>query len=343
MNKNLFDIIDFNVLTDLINRDDVTDISCKNKTEIWVTSNTLGHYKDIKKIDQISLNKIALQIANKMGKEFNPTNPNLEGDIQSVNCDYRIAIVHEYLSVDGITMAIRKIQKKAYLKYDQLLSSGYITKSALDQLIMATSGKANILFIGETGCGKTELVKFLAQYINPLDVIVTIEDSLEFNIKKINPKASVTSFRIRPNFDYRKLIAMSLRLNVERIFLQEARGIEVKDLLDAMSSGHSVITTMHARGAQSVVSRIKQMIDDNETYESLQKRVYSLVDLVVYLDKINTSNGTKRFVYSITEFMFDNQTNQISDRLIYQLNKETIPFSDNLTSFLENKLRGIQW
>ena len=343
MNKQLFDNIDFKVLTKIIERDDVTDISCKNKNEIWVTSNKHGHYMDDEKIDQISLNKIALQIANKMGKEFNPTNPNLEGDIQSLECDYRIAIVHDHLSVDGITMAIRKIQKKAFLKYDVLISSGYITKSALDQLIMAVCGRANILFIGETGCGKTELVKFLAQYINPLDIIVTIEDSLEFNIKKINSKASVTSFRIRPNFDYRKLIAISLRLNVERIFLQEARGIEVKDLLDAMSSGHSVITTMHARGSESVVSRIKQMINDNESYESLQKRIYSLVDLVVYLDKVNTSSGTKRYVHSITEFIYDNTQNKIKDNLIYKYNQETKPFSSTLNDFLENKLRGFEW
>lgn len=336
MNNSMFEEIDFSSIQKYLDKEDVTDISIKNNGELWVTSNIDGHYNTKDIIRNKEVIKLANQVANKMKKEFNPGTPSLEGDIEGKDVDYRISCVHDYLAVDGTTIAIRKVRKQSFLSYDGLVRSNYISKDALDLLIRATKNKANILIVGETGSGKTELLKYLAQHIPTNEVIVTIEDSLEFNLKKINEKASCTSFRVRPGFGYGTILAMILRLNVQRILLQEARGPEVNDLLEAMSTGHNVMTTMHARGAIEVVSRIKQMLKDEiEQVNSLKNRIYSLVDIVVYLSKKETSEGIIRYVDSITEFVYDNINNTSYNNVLYDNGK----ISNKMTDGLENHLK----
>jgi len=338
--ENIFDKVNFGVLQPLLDDDDVTDVACKNQNEVWVTSNTRGHYLTDVKIDENEIDRIVNQVANKMHKQFNPANPSLEGDIQAEKFDYRIGCVHRYLSVNGTCFNLRKVKKTPFLTYDKLIQDNYIKKSALDALIFAVKGRANIIILGNTGSGKTELMKFLAQYIPSNDVIVTIEDSLEFNIKNINPNASCNAFRVKDDFSYSDIIAMSLRLNVKRILLQEARGSEVKDLIDAMSTGHNVMTTMHARNADAVVSRIKQMIkNDNESFESLKKRIYALVDLVIYIDAIESDQGIFRQVASITEFIYDPKNDTCKDKIIYKANGRCYKFSEGLLKLLNNNLR----
>lgn len=334
-----FNEIDFGILDILLQQADITDIACKNGCEIWVTSNTEGHYRSSMLIQEEEIIRIANQIANKMQKEFNPVHPSLEGDIQKDDVDYRIGCVHRYLSPLGTTLVIRKVRKRCYLTYDKLIEDQTISKVGLELLILATKGKANLLFIGETGSGKTELLKFLMTYIPTHEVVVTIEDSMEFNMHGIVPNNSITSFRVRHNFSYSQLISMALRLNVQRILLQEARGVEVNDLIDAMSTGHTVMTTMHARSADHVVSRIMQMTKNpNESYTSLKKRVYALFDLVICLEKKQTDKGIVRKVVAITEFIYNPNLDQCETNKIYDCGKIENHVSQGLTKQLRRNM-----
>ena len=334
---NIFDKIDFKGLDKYINDKDVTDINCRNSNEIWVTSNTKGHYRIKKNISKDEIDNIAHQVANKMEKEFNPYNPCLEGDIITDDINLRVSAIHEHLSNDGTSLALRKITRKSILSKKYLVDTDYCSEELIDLLIKATIAKANIIIVGETGCGKTELLKFLALHIPTNQVIVTIEDSLEFNIKDINPKASCTAFRVKEGFDYSSIIAMSLRQNVSRLLLQEARGKEVLDLLNAMSTGHSVMTTIHAKDSTKLGVRIKQMLlESNETLDSINMRLYSLVDLVVHIDKKVTDKGVFRYISTVTEYSYDYDTNQCINRQLYKHNTKLKPLSKYLKERINN-------
>ena len=337
MDNSIFDSVDFRVLNKYIKDNVITDIICRNNNEVWITSNSKGHYRVNIKITKEDIDMIANQVANKMEKEFNPFNPCLEGDIVGDKVDLRVSAIHDYLANDGTSLAIRKVSKKSKLSIDYLVDSGYCTRESIEFLISATKAKANIIIVGETGCGKTELLKFLATHIPSDQVIVTIEDSLEFNIKDINPKASCTAFRVKKDFDYSSIIAMSLRQNVSRLLIQEARGREVADLLDAMSSGHSVMTTIHALGSDSLGIRVKQMLHDtNESLDSINMRLFSLVDIVVYLKK-NTSDSVTRYISTISEFQYDYSNNLCVNRVLYNGKGKL----KRVSSLLGSKIYGV--
>ena len=334
---NVFDKIDFKGLDTYLYDQDVTDINCRNNNEIWLTSNTKGHYKVQKHITKEEIDNIAYQVANKMEKEFNPYNPCLEGDIITDDINLRVSAIHEHLSNDGTSLALRKITRKSILSKEYLINTKYCSEQAIDLLIKATIAKANIIIVGETGCGKTELLKFLATHIPNNQVIITIEDSLEFNIKDINPNASCTAFRVKDGFDYCSIIAMCLRQNVTRLLLQEARGKEVLDLLNAMSTGHSVMTTIHAKDSTKLGVRVKQMLlDSNETIDSINMRLYSLVDLVVHIEKKVDEHGVFRYIDNIVEYDYDYETNTCINKLIYKYNTKLKPISKNLKERITN-------
>ncbi len=338
MNSQGFDHVDFGDLQQFLDYPDVTDVSCKNDGEVWLTSNERGHYLSDVKVYEKEVMRIASQIANKMQKEFNPANPNLEGDIQGKEEDYRVGCVHRHLSPFGTTLVIRKVRKKLFLSYSQLLRDKSISKEALHLLILAVKSGMNMIFIGETGSGKTELLKFLSQYIPKEEVVVTIEDSMEFNLNQLISDLSCTAFHLREGVTYQQIVAMSLRLNVQRILLQEARGEEVDDLLDAMSTGHTVMTTMHARSVETVCSRIKQMLKSSqESYDHLQARVYGLVDLVVFMEKEKTKKGTHRKVKQIARYQYFSKENRWECNLVYDYNKKLFPMSSD---FIQKLIKG---
>ncbi|MFI3284138.1 MAG: ATPase, T2SS/T4P/T4SS family [Erysipelotrichaceae bacterium] len=335
MRNEYFDEIDFKGLKKYIQDPDVTDIHCRNNKEVWVTSNKKGHYKIQIKITKEDIFMIANQVANKMEKEFNPSSPCLEGEISGKKTDIRISAIHPHLSVSGTSLALRKVSKQKKLEDDYLLKTDYITQEGLNFLKWLVQGNANILIVGETGSGKTELLKYLATHIPSNQVIATIEDSLEFNIKEIHPSASCSAFRVKKEFDYASVIAMCLRQNIDWILLQEARGSEVNDLLEAMSTGHSVMTTMHAKGSKEVSIRVKQMLhDSSENIESIKLRLYSLVDAVIYIRKKQIPYSY-RYIEDIVIYQYDEKTHQCINHEVYKAGEKM----KAIPKFLKEKLQ----
>lgn len=331
----LFSQIDFKGLKPYLEDPDVTDINCRNQKEVWITSNGLGHHQINIEITPEDIQSIATQVAHRMEKEFNPSHPCLEGDIQDETMDLRVSAIHPYLAVHGTSLALRKVSRNQLLSEDYLIESQYIQKDALRLLHQMVTKGLNILIIGETGSGKTELLKYLACYIPQAELIATIEDSLEFNIQQLHQGASCSAFRVKKGFDYSSVIAMSLRQNVNWILLQEARGEEVNDLLEAMSTGHKVMTTMHAKSATQVAIRVKQMLHrQKESLESIQLRVHSLIDIVICLKKVQTPKLV-RYVESITSYDYDEDAHKGLSFELYHHQKGLQQLPDSLVKRLE--------
>ena len=76
---------------------------------------------------------------------------------------------------------------------------------------------------------------------------------------------------------------------------------------------------MHTRGADTVTTRIKQMMkNDAESMSSLEMRVYSLVDLVVHLKKETGKQGIVRSVDEIIEYLYDPKSRQCTQHVLYR-------------------------
>ena len=169
MNDAVFSQLDFGPLSEFLKDDNVTDISYTNGGQVWLKTLDKGVYQvDRPEINNALMEKLAFQCANVMGKTFNMAHPMLDAE----SAELRLNFIHDSIATNGIACVIRKTPAKIRLNKEKLLNEKYVTASIHEFLMKCVEGHANIIVSGETGSGKTELVKYLASHIKENEKII---------------------------------------------------------------------------------------------------------------------------------------------------------------------------
>lgn len=290
---------DFGPLTPFIEDDEITDINF-NGIDLWLDHLVRGRVVHRDFSSHEVLWRICSRLSNVVNLPFNQQHPILETDLNNL----RISIIHpsvaRYLSV-----SIRKTSYKLRLNEMYIESSSYMSVSALKFLKYAIRSKCNILVSGLPGAGKTELIKFLAGYIKRDERIISIEDSYELHLKTIYPFFDTVEIKVDGRFDYAQAIKTSLRQRPNWLLLSEVRGEEVVDLLRCVSTGASVLSTIHARNAMEIPDRIIQMIPSTNHEWLSERRICDAINIGIHLDIRLSELGIQRFVREIIVFTRD--------------------------------------
>ena len=146
MNDLVFSQIDFGLLMPLLQDDDITDISYSNGGVLWVKTLTQGVQKrDVPGVNNETMEKLAFQCSNVMGKTFNMAHPFLDAE----SAELRLNFVHESIATNGIAVLIRKTPAKIRLNKDKLIKEDYVSLKLHDFLMKCVEGHCNIMVSGE--------------------------------------------------------------------------------------------------------------------------------------------------------------------------------------------------
>ena len=232
----VFSQIDFGLLMPLLENDDITDISYSNNGQLWVKTLSRGVYAEhIEGLTNDVIEKLAFQCSNVMGKTFNMAHPFLDAE----SAELRMNFVHDSIATNGIALLIRKTPAKIRLNKDKLLKEDYVSDKLHDFLITCVQSHCNILVSGETGSGKTELVKYLASHTREDEKLITIEDTLELHLDRIFPTRDIVAMKTNNIADYSDVLVTCMRQNPKWILLSEVRSAEaVSAVRNSISSGH---------------------------------------------------------------------------------------------------------
>lgn len=189
----------------------------------------------------------------------------------------------------------------------ELLAAGNLH----DFLIEAVLAKKNIGNIGDTGSGKTTLMKSMCQHIPTHERLITVEDVRELmlplhdnRVHLLYSKSSQGVARITPA----DLINALMRMAPDRALLAELRGSEAWDFLKLLTTGHSgSITSWHAESCALGSERFVFMCKENAEAATLGreeiKHLYTLtIDVVIHItrrvvyDRDRKQVGYERFV-----------------------------------------------
>lgn len=311
MNDNIFEQIDFGPLKPYLERDDITDISYSNGGQIWIKTLSKGIYREENPaINNAFMEKLAFQCSNTMGKTFNMAHPFLDAE----SAELRLNFVHDSIARNGIAVVIRKTPAKIRLEKEKILAEKYITLDIHDFLEKCVIGHCNIIVCGETGSGKTEFVKYLASKTIENEKLITIEDTLELHLDRIFPHRDIVAMKTNNIASYSDVLVTCMRQNPKWILLSEVRSAEaVLAVRNSISSGHYILSTIHADKAASIPNRMYSLLETNQDIEQFLKSIYRYIQLGVYIrgyqDKV-----TKRFVREIgevTEFYVDKDNNAV--------------------------------
>lgn len=314
--KNVFSQMDFGPLTEFLEDDDITDISYSNGGQVWLKTLSKGIYQvERPDINNPFMEKLAFQCANVMGRTFNMAHPFLDAE----GAELRMNFVHESIATNGVACLIRKTPAKIRLNKAKLLDEQYITEQMHDFLIKCVWGHCNILVAGETGSGKTELVKYLASNTKENEKIISIEDTLELHLDKIFPHRDIVAMKTNNIASYSDSLVACMRQNPIWILLAEVRSAEaVMAVRNSISSGHHIISTIHADKASSIPMRMYALLEGSQDIEQYLSSIHRYVQIGIYV-KGYFSKALGRFqreIMEICEFYVD-ENNAPKSNMLY--------------------------
>ena len=340
MDQNMFSNIDFGPINEYLSNDDITDISYDNDGQVHLKTLSKGIFRiENPNINNAVMEKLAFQCANVMGTTFNMAHPFLDAE----SAELRLNFVHDSIAKNGIACVIRKTPAKIRLEKDKLLEQKYIDLDIHDFLIKCVIGHCNIIVSGETGSGKTEFVKYLAAHTIENEKLITIEDTLELHLDKIFPHRDIIAMKTNNIASYTDVLVTCMRQNPKWILLSEVRSAEaVLAVRNSISSGHYILSTIHADKASSIPNRMYSLLETSQDIDQFLKSIYRYIQIGVYVrgyqDKIS-----KKFVREIGEVVefYVTEDNEAKYNTLYRKsmtgevlrNKPT----KYLTTYLENQ------
>lgn len=279
--------------------EDITDINF-NGMDVWVEHLKQGIYKIPVKLSKEFVNQFSIRVSNVVSEQINKYNNVLEAETDIL----RISIIHPSATNTGYAVSIRKTPAVMRLTAEKILKENYCSREVLEFLIHCIRARLNIVFCGRPGAGKTELLKFLTQYIPKEEKVMTIEDNLEIHYKDINPGANCVELKVDEEFfPYTKAIKTALRQNPQWVLLSEARSVEVKYLLECFSTGLHGLTTLHTDDTRKIPDRIQNMMQDAYAASRLENDIYSFLNVGVLLrKKVTEKKEVVRFIDQICLF-----------------------------------------
>ncbi len=178
-----------------------------------------------------------------------------------------------------------------------------MSASALKFLKYCVRSRCNIMVSGLPGSGKTELVKFLTSFISDDERVISIEDSYELRYQNLHPHRDCVSLKVNERFDYDDALKASLRQRPNWILVSEIRGKEVRNLLNSVSTGTYLLSTIHAKNAREIPLRMLYMMEDVDlSSQVVLDRLYEAIDIGVHIDLRMDEHGIHRYVREIVFF-----------------------------------------
>ncbi|MBS3760937.1 type II/IV secretion system ATPase subunit [Halodesulfurarchaeum sp.] len=209
---------------------------------------------------------------------------------------------------------------------------------SLDQMAylwLAIESNKSLIFAGGTASGKTTSMNAVSMFVPPNAKVVTIEDTRELTLYHDNWLSSVTRESLGEGEDISMydLLRSSLRHRPEFIIVGEVRGEEAMTLFQAMNTGHTTFSTMHADSVQTVINRL-----ENEPINVPRAMIQSL-DVLSVQTLTYVGDERVRRTRTIAEIEgIDQRTGDLDYSMAFEYDPETDSF-DQFDSIVLEEIR----
>jgi flagellar protein FlaI len=207
------------------------------------------------------LKEFVIRMAQRAGKHVSVASPMADASLP--NGSRAQLTLGEEVSTRGSNFTIRQFADVPITPVD-LVDWGTFSVETMTYFWMAIENNLSLVFAGGTASGKTTSMNAVSMFIPRKSKVITIEDTREISLPHDNWIQSVTreGFLGRDtegDVNMYQLLQAALRQRPEYLIVGEIR-TEAEVALaffQAMATGHTAYTTMHADSVQTVLSRLQ--------------------------------------------------------------------------------------
>lgn len=306
------DFLGFGPIQPILEDPDIEDISCSGSNiPIYVFHRKYGSVKTNRILPETEADALIRRMAQCSKKHISVSHPMTDAVLPDGSRAH-LTLGNE-ITVKGSTFTIRKFNEKPFLPSD-LVKNGTFTPEMMAYFWLCAESNVNLMFAGGTASGKTTSLNAVCRFIPPNKKIVSIEDTPEINLLHENWIAGVS--RESKNKDSSvtlyDLLKAALRQRPEYILVGEIRGFEAYVLFQAMSTGHTTLSTMHAESVDTLIHRLEN------PPMNVPRVMIQTLDVLVILAQIGEGNRYYKKCLSVHEILeTDPQTSEILTREIF--------------------------
>jgi flagellar protein FlaI len=267
-----------------------TPITVYHRVHGWLKTNIMPGSEE-------EINNFSSQIGRKVGREITALSPILDAHLLSGD---RVNATLFPVSSEGNTITIRRFARKPWTIIDFIGKAHTMSSDMAAMLWLAMQYEMNILIAGGTASGKTSALNSMLALVPTYHRIISIEDVREIILPTYLDWNWIPLVTRSPNPEglgevtMLDLMITSLRMRPDRIIVGEIRRKkEAEVLMEAIETGHSIYSTIHANSGYQVLRRLA------EPPINIPLMQIELIDLIVVQYRDRKTN--KRRTYEIAE------------------------------------------
>ena len=318
----------------------IEDISCLgHNLPLFIYHDTFEDLMTNVSFKKLELNKFATRLAQRSQKHISVAQPMQDASLPDGS---RLQVtLGEEVSQKGSNFTIRKFKEIPFTPVD-LIWYGTFSAQQMAYLWLSIENGMSLIFAGGTASGKTTSMNAVSLFIPPREKIVSIEDTPELKLPHKNWLSGITRKGFSGDgsgaIEEYELLEAALRQRPEYIIMGEVRGGEAKTLFQAMSTGHTTYSTMHADNVGTAVNRLR-----NEPINVPDTMLTSLDIMSVQMQTTSDGEVVRRNKQISEVVRFDNDTEEIqtTEPFSYQSRLDTWRESLGNSSVVEKLSRKL--
>lgn len=285
-------------LTGLLRNPSITDVIVRRFDDVTFQVARRNYATDIRFPDALAYHAYIESLLARCGKSCTLTTPVVDVALEPT---IRLCVTHESFSPpdEGPTLTLR-VHRHQFATLDDLALAALAPKAVLHHLRdLMSIGDQTLIVSGEVGAGKTTLARALAHDLPATDAVVVIEDTHELALHRPFCRTLLTrdaNSEGAGKITAAQAIRTAMRMAMNRLILGEIRDAEAADaFIDTAASGHTGLTTIHARNAKDALLRLQHFLrrahpsaDGGSIAEHISRAVGAVVHLAV------DASGTRR-------------------------------------------------
>ncbi|ALG82362.1 type II/IV secretion system ATPase subunit [Halanaeroarchaeum sulfurireducens] len=235
----------------------IEDISCDGyDIPVFVYHDDYTDIETNRMYGREELDNFVIRLAQQSGRHISIGDPVTETTL-SEGSRAELALGTE-VTPRGSAFTIRKYADEPFTPAT-LIDYDTFDLNQMAYLWLAIENNKSLIFAGGTASGKTTSMNAVSMFVTPRSKVLTIEDTRELTLYHDNWLSSITRESLGEGDDITMydLLRSALRHRPEYIVVGEVRGAEAMTLFQAMNTGHTTFSTMHADSVQTAINRLE--------------------------------------------------------------------------------------